>query len=212
MHIQTLLIILVVLAAFFALRPKMYEGYGVYKYATLGNTNFLGGDIETITVNKVSECRDRCNQLDAVCKGFTVTRKKGSDGTYTCWPKLDQTLRPGNRTPDKTKTTYVRKDHWDYWKGQGLSADTFDSTGRGCFDKAVLYSDIDKQGSLAEYGCGVYPVTIGVSSIKVPRGLKVRVTGIQDGESFSSGWWTADVMNVGEGWNDKVKTVEVAAK
>jgi hypothetical protein len=212
MHTRVAFLVLAIILAFVMFRGKTYEGYGVYKYATLGNTNFRGGDIETTVVDSVRECRERCNQLDAVCKGFTVTRGKGSDGKYTCWPKLDETIRPGNRTPDKTKTTYVRKDHWDYWKGQGLQAETTDETGRGCFNKVTIYSDENHKGSSAEYGCGLYPVFIGVSSIKIPRGLKVRVRGIQDGESFSSGWWTADVMNVGEGWNDKVKTIEVAAK
>ena len=210
MHTWVAIIVLAILAL--VMFRNKTESYGVYKYAKLGNTNFRGGDIETTMVNSAAECRERCNQLDAVCKGFTVTRSKGSDGKYTCWPKLDGTIRPGNRTPDKSKTTYVRKDHWDYWKDQ-LKAETTDETGRGCFDNVTVYSDANFTGTPAEYGCGLYPVFIGVSSIKIPRGLKVRVRGIQDdGESFSSGWWTANVANIGEGWNDKVKTIEVAAK
>jgi hypothetical protein len=210
MHNQMLLV-LAVLVAYIVLR-RSYEMYVSHKYATLGNTNFRGGDIEVLTVDSTAQCRERCNTLSEVCKGFTVTKGKGPDGKLTCWPKTDETIRPGNRSRDNSKTTYIRKDHWDFWKVRGLKAETTDERGRGCFDTVTVYSDVDYEGLTAEYGCGVYNVTIGVSSIKIPRGMRVRVRGVRDGQSYASGWWTTDMSNVGDGWNDQIKTIEVTAR
>lgn len=184
------------------------------KYALLGWTTFSGNDInpEGTSVKSTAECRAKCDG-ESVCKGFVVTRKKRPDGTMMCWTKLDEAIRPGNRVRDPSKNSYVKKDHWDYWKVKGLQSDgNVDLSSKACWDSATLFRHRDFGGDSEVVKCGVHSFNY-LSSLKIPKSLKVRLMK-PDGKGGTqyTDWWKSDVPYVGDDWNDKATAVEVAAR
>ena len=229
MHSIALYLALAIAVALLVRSSK--ESFG--GYAKLGNTNFPGADLDTEKVKKTSECAKLCDSLSG-CKGFAVNKNKDADGMLTCWPKGDAAIVPGNRKKDISKSFYVKQDHWNYAKTLGQSADGLsivaggnkDDLGRGCLGKATIYDNINFEGTSKDLACGtgdtVYmrpkpgygtsgtqtAANINVSSVKIPKGLKVQLVTKLGTESQ---WFKSDVANVGEDFNDNVVTVRVRA-
>jgi len=225
MHTIALYLALAIAVALLVRSSK--ESFG--GYAKLGNTNFPGADLDTEKVKKTSQCAKICDGLSA-CKGFAVNKNKDADGMLTCWPKGEAAIVPGNRKKDISKSFYVDQDHWNYAKTLGQSADGLsivagenkDDLGRGCLGSATIYDNINFEGSSKKLACGtgdtVYTrprssgtqilANINVSSVKIPKGLKVQLVTKAGTESQ---WFKSDVANVGEDFNDNVVTVRVRA-
>ncbi len=217
MHFRYILLVAALVAVFMMTRG-MREGYKMLKDA-----NFQGGDILAPLVDTRQECQEQCDNL-MDCKGVVMTKNK-KDGKFKCWLKNDGSIRGTNRMRDNSKVTYVKDDHFAYWTDpargeESLAAVAFDSSGKGCFAgrKVTLYEHYpgDKRegtpfdGKSYQVGCGVHAVRDlgnGLSSMKIPPGLKVRAT-----KPFLGDWTTDPIHSVSRDFDNKITEIEVASK
>ncbi len=184
----------------------------------LKDANFRHGDLDSTEVDTPGECRVKCKDLDA-CKAYVIT-KKPMGGKYKCWLKEDEIIRGEERMKDKDKNTFIKDDHFAFWK-DNLAASR-DSENRSCAGKVKLYKDGRFQGEMRTLGCGVHEIDWGfeVSSFKIPPGLKMAIREKYDGKrGFNTQekdmttnvnvWFKGDHQDMPVETNDRVKIVEI---
>jgi len=219
MHTTYLLIAAIVAAIVMLSNSRRVENYGG-DYAEFGNTNFPGGDLDSTRVASKAECEKLCDDLDA-CKGYVMNNKVSKqDKKYGCWLKNEEGVAATSRKRDTSKRSFIQKDYYNFWKNEyKAQVGSFEDglvKKRGCIGKVTVYDNTNYEGDAREYGCGTFDFSTligatwkyghGVSSIKIPNGLRVKFYN-EAGEP--SGWQRGDNPDLGEGWADKVMKIDV---
>lgn len=186
--------------------------------------------IDVTAVPKAQGCVDYCNQKSTECGGFVLSRTKDQQGNFQCYTRTN-----GQVTDPKG---LVSKRGWNFYKRTSLgstssapstSTSSTPSTDVCKTDKVTFYKDI-YGGESEALQCGKYtggnlplkrvaddarkgrgyPYASDLSSMTIPRGMKVYSVADVNGVKKEWTYWGNQSFK-GNEWNDNIVEVQVQA-